>query len=170
MTIHWWVDICNLLESSGGAIELGRIDILTEFSVLSQHQFQPRKGHLAAVYCMFWYLKCNLKEISGRIVFDSKIPDIGEELFHPSYKSVWGEFHPDAEEEIPGNFPPPRWNLVYVRCYVDPDNAGNLLTSRYHTGIIIFVNNSPIIWYTKHQNTVESSRFVSKFVALKIAT
>ena len=71
------------------AIELGRIDIMAEVSVLSQHQCQPREGHLAAVYHVFWYLKCNLKEISGRIVFDSNILDIDEQLFHPSNKSVW---------------------------------------------------------------------------------
>ena len=95
---------------------------------------------------MFWYLKCNLKEISGRIVFDSKILDIDEQIFHPSNKSVWEEFYPDAEEAIPGNAPPPRGKPVYVGCYVDANNAGNLLTRRSHTGSIIFVNNSPIIW------------------------
>ena len=39
------------------AIELGRIDIMAEVSVLSQHQCQPRKGNLAAVYRVLWYLK-----------------------------------------------------------------------------------------------------------------
>ena len=34
-------------------IELVRIDIMTEVSVLSQHQCQPREGHLAAVYRVF---------------------------------------------------------------------------------------------------------------------
>ena len=110
---------------------------------------------------MLWYLKCNLKEISGRIVFDSKIPDIDEKIFHPSYKNFWEEFYPDAEEAIPGNAPPPRVNPVYVGCYVDTDLAGNLLTRKSHTGIIIFVDNSPIIWYGKRQNTVELSRFGS---------
>ena len=38
-------------------IELGRIDIMAEVSVLSQHQCQPREGHLAAFYRVFWYLK-----------------------------------------------------------------------------------------------------------------
>ena len=71
------------------AIDLGRIDIITEVSVLSQHQFQPREGHLAAVNRVFWYLKFNLKEIAGRIVFDYRIPDIGEKLFHSKNKSVW---------------------------------------------------------------------------------
>ena len=53
---------------------------------------------------------------------------------------------------------------------MDADHSGNLLTRRYHTGIIIFVNNSPIIWYSKRQNTVELSSFVSKFIALRVAT
>ena len=74
-----------------------------EVSVLSQHQCQPREGHLAAVYQVFWNIKCNLKEISGMIVFDFKIQDIDDKLFHSSDKSVWEEFYPDAEEAIPGN-------------------------------------------------------------------
>jgi len=38
------------------------------------------------------------------------------------------------------------------------------------TGIVIFVNKAPIIWYSKWQNTVESSTFGSEFIALCIAT
>ena len=53
---------------------------------ISQYQCQPREGHLSAVYHVFWYLKCNLKEISSRIVFDSKILNIDKQLFHPSDK------------------------------------------------------------------------------------
>ena len=47
----------QLIGVLGWAIELGRIDIMTEVSVLSQHQCQPREGHLVAVYRVFWYLK-----------------------------------------------------------------------------------------------------------------
>ena len=36
-------------------------------------------------------------------------------------------------------------------------------------GILIFVNRAPIIWYSKHQNTVETSTFGSEFVAMWIA-
>ena len=53
---------------------------------------------------------------------------------------------------------------------MDANHAGNMLTWKYHTGIIIFVNNPPIIWYSKRQNTVESSSFGSKFISLRIAT
>jgi hypothetical protein len=54
-------------------------------------------------------------------------------------------------------------------CFVDSDHAGNLATRRSHTGILIFLNKSPILWYSKKQNTVESSTFGSEFVALRTA-
>ncbi len=38
------------------AIELGRIDILTEVSLLSQYQADPREGHLEALYWIMNYL------------------------------------------------------------------------------------------------------------------
>ena len=62
-----------------------------------------------------------------------------------------------TEEAIPENAPPTRGKLVYVGCYVEADHTGNLLTRGSYTGIIIFVNNSLMIWYSKRQNTVESS-------------
>ena len=65
--------------------------------------------------------------------------------------------------------PEPRGNLVKVFCFVDADHAGNLLTRRSHTGILIFLNNAPISWYSKRQNTIESSTFASELIALRIA-
>jgi len=53
---------------------------------------------------------------------------------------------------------------------VDADHAGNLLTRHSQTSILIFINKAPIVWYSKCQNTVESSTFGSEFVALCIAT
>ena len=53
-----------------------------------------------------------------------------------------------SEEAIPLNASHPRGNPVYVGCYVDANHAGNLLTRGSHTGIIIFVNNYLIIWYS----------------------
>ena len=40
---------------------------------------------------------------------------------------------------------------------------------RSHSGIFIKLNNAPISWYSKRQNTVESSTFGSEFIALRIA-
>ena len=52
-----------------------------------------------------------------------------------------------------------------IRTYVDEDHAGNLATWRSHTGILIYLNNSLIIWFSKWQNMVEYSSFGSKFLA-----
>jgi hypothetical protein len=152
------------------SIELGRIDIITEVSVLSQHQCNPREGQLDAIYRIFWYLKCCLKKKhDGRIVFDGYEPIIDELIFHSESDEVWKDFYPDAEEQLPPNMPEPRGKYIQCGCYVDADHAGNLMTRRSHTGIIIYLNNTPVIWYSKRQNTVETSSFGSEFIALRIA-
>ena len=57
-----------------------------------------------------------------------------------------------------------------MSCFCDADHAGNKVTRHSHTGIIIFVNQAPIIWFSKCQNTVmETSSFGSKFIAARIA-
>jgi hypothetical protein len=43
------------------------------------------------------------------------------------------------------------------------------VTRRSQTGILLFLNRAPIIWYSKRQNTVETSTFGSEFVAMRIA-
>ena len=41
------------------------------------------------------------------------------------------------------------------------------ITRRSHTGILIYLQSAPIIWFSKKQNTIESSTFGSEFVALR---
>ena len=59
---------------------------------------------------------------------------------------------------------------VVIKAYVDANYAGNMENRRSHSVIIIYVNNAPIIWYSKRQNTVEDSSCVSESVALRIDT
>ena len=145
------------------ATELGRIDILHEVSKLSSYNASPRKGHLEAVYRIFAYLK---KKENSSIIFDATEPEIRESEFT---ECDWQDFYPEAEEKLPPTMPMPRGPDVTITCYVDADHAGNLLTRRSHTGIVIFLNSAPISWYSKRQNTVESSTFGSEFNALRIA-
>jgi hypothetical protein len=65
--------------------------------------------------------------------------------------------------------PEPHGNEVQIQMFCDAAHATCLATRRSTTGVIIFVNGAPIRWYSKRQNTVESSTFGSEFVALKIA-
>ena len=142
------------------AIELGRLDIFVEVSQLSQHQALPRRGHLEALYHIFAYLKKH--ENGARIVFDPLTPNIDERVFNPD--ADWRDFYGDISEELPPNMPEPKGKSVIISCFVDANHAGNMITRRSHTGIIIYVQNAPIIWFC--QNTVESSSFGSEFVAL----
>ena len=57
-----------------------------------------------------------------------------------------------------------------IKSYVDANHAVNMENRRSYSVIIIYVNNAPIIWYSKLQNTVEASSFGSDFVALRITT
>ena len=43
------------------------------------------------------------------------------------------------------------------------------MTQRLQSGILLFINRAPILWFSKRQNTVETSTFGSEFVALPIA-
>ena len=153
----------NLIGVLRWACELGRIDILLEVSWMSSFNAMPRRGHLEAVYHIFAYLK---KHERSTLVFDDSHPVINELIFT---QVDWGEFYPGAAEPIPPNMPEPRGNPIKVFSFVDADHAGNLLTRRSHTGILIFLNNAPISWYSKRQNTVESSTFASELIALRIA-
>jgi hypothetical protein len=112
---------------------------------------------------IFAYLKAHKR---STMVFDDARADIDEARFS-TYE--WQDFYHDAVEAIPLNAPEPRGNPVQMTCFVDSDHAGNRVTHRSHTGILIFLNCAPIIWFSKAQNTVETSTFGSEFVAMKIA-
>jgi hypothetical protein len=81
----------------------------------------------------------------------------------------WKEYYPGAKEAIPDNMPEPQGRSVTTTCFVDTDHAGCRLTRRSHSGILIFVNRAPILWFLKRQATVESSTFGSEMVASRQA-
>jgi hypothetical protein len=147
------------------ACELGRIDILLEVSLLSSHTAMPRQGHLEVVYHIFAYLK---QHLNSTLVFDEQMPVIHEENF---LQVDWSDLYGNSlREELPPKMPKPRGKALKISCFVDADHAGNVITRRSHTGILIFVNNALASWYSKRQNAVETSTFGSEFVALRIAT
>jgi hypothetical protein len=71
-------------------------------------------------------------------------------------------------EELPPNMPETRGRSVIISAFVDANQAGNVSMRRSHSGIFLFVQNAPIIWFSKRQNLVEAATFGSEFVALRI--
>lgn len=141
------------------AVELGRIDIACEVSMLAAFTAAPRVGHFKAMMHVFSYLRQHER---SKLVFDDSYIEVDDEL-----EVDWHQFYPDAKEELPGNMPEPRGRPVQMTCFVDADHAGDLQTRRSRTGVLLYLNKSPIVWYSKKQNTIETSTFGSEFVALK---
>jgi hypothetical protein len=145
------------------AVELGRVDLLLETSLMSSHLALPRIGHLERLYQMFGYLKLHPKR---KLAFDSQHPKIDERRFK---QHDWYDFYRDATEAIPRDMPTPRGNTMSTHCFVDASHGSDQVTRRSQTGILIFCNRAPIIWHSKKQNTVEASTFGSEFQAMKNA-
>ena len=53
--------------------------------------------------------------------------------------------------------------------FVGANHAGNVVTWRFHTGVLICMMNVPIICFSNKQNTVERSTFVSEFMEMHTA-
>jgi len=146
------------------AVELGRIDLAQSCSLMPRYSAAPRSDQLTKLLGIFAYIK---KHLQSRIVFDYRTRDWSSIAW---LNHDWKEYYPEAHEGLPSNAPPPRGQAVQINMFCDASHATDLITRRSTTGIIILIQGTPILWYSKRQNTVESSTFGSEFVALKIAT
>ena len=63
--------------------------------------------------------------------------------------------------------PEPLGVSVKITAFVDANHAGNVVTRRSQTGYVFYVNNAPILFSSKRQNTVEASTFGSEFIAMR---
>ena len=57
---------------------------------------------------------------------------------------------------MPRYIPEALGKYVVIKAYVDANYVGNMENMRSHSGIIVYVNNATIIWYSKQQNIVEA--------------
>jgi hypothetical protein len=112
-----------------------------------------REGHLEAVFHVFAYLGLHH---NARVVFDPTYPSVDMGTF---IKTDWRSIYGDVKEIIPSDIPVSRRKEVDLRLFVDSDHAGEKFTRRSRTGFVIYLNMAPIVWFSKHHPTVESSVF-----------
>ncbi len=139
----------NLIGILRWIIELGRLDIHIHVAMLSSFLAAPREGHLQETFHIFSYLK---RYRRSTMVFDDTLPSVTNVHFQDS--ADWSDFYGEAQEKVPLNAPVPRGNPVNMYCFCDSDHAGDRLTRRSQSGIIIFLNRSPVIWYSKKQKII----------------
>jgi hypothetical protein len=145
-------------------VELGRVDICLEVSMLSSCLSMPREGHFEQLLHIFAHLKTYH---NAELVYDPTEPEIDPAQFE---RKDWtsSEFGcVDGQEVIPGNMPEPRGRGFVIRAKVDADHASDTVSRRSRTGILVWVNGALVHWWSKKQNSVESSSFGSEFIAMK---
>ena len=104
----------------------------------------------------------------SRILFDPKKTKIDERYFAPGTTDC-KNFYGEVTEELLTRMTVALGSGVHTTCFVDSNHAGNVVTRRSHTWVLIYVMNTPIIWFSKKQKTVEISIFGSEFMAIQIA-
>ena len=132
--------------------------------MMSSHLAMPRKGHLDQVLHIFAYLR---KYHNTELVNDPSDPVVEQDVFEPKdwTSSEFGSVQ--GKEEVPPNMPEPR-GLGFEMCAkVDADHTLDMITRQSRTGFLVYLNCAPIYWWSKKQNSMESSSFGSEFIAMK---
>jgi hypothetical protein len=138
--------------------ELGCIDIHLSVAFLAQYFSQPWCITSLPCVCLFESI-CPFKDCVW-----SHSAKVDENSFE---KNDWSDFYCNAREAIPQNTPKPRGKPIIISCFVDANHAGNSITRCSHPGILIFCNIAAILWYLKHQITVETSTFSQNLLQLR---
>jgi hypothetical protein len=157
-----------IIGSLNWAVILGRFDIMYATNTLARFSMGPRLGHLEAAKRILGYLK---KYPTHRILLNPNHIDLTTAVEKYREYDGWKEYYPEACEEVPDGIPDPVPNKkVQITIMVDADHAHCEVTRRSVTGILVFINSTPIRWFSKMQKTVETSTYGSELVAARIAT
>ena len=155
----------SMIGASQWLVSLGRFDIACAVMTMSRFRIAPRKGHMERMKRIYGYIS---KMDHGCIRVRTEIPDYSDITVPDldwSY-SVYG----NVREQIPSDIPEPLGKPVCTSHYHDANLYHDLITGRAVTGILHFLNGTPIDWYSKRQATVETATYGSEFVSARITT
>jgi len=86
--------------------------------------------------------------------------DLGEEEYDWA-STVYG----DALEILPKDAPVPLGNFVMLSHYVNANLCHDMLMGRSVTGILHYLNKTPIDWYSKKKATIKTATYGSELVS-----
>jgi hypothetical protein len=145
-------------------VTLGRFDIHCAVATMGSFRVAPRQGHLARLQRIYGYIK---KYPNGAIRFRTNIPN--HEAFYQPSQHKWEGLYSDAQEELPHDMPTPLGKEVRLSTYADANLMHCQVTGRSMSGILHFLNQTPIQWFSKKQNTVETATYGSEFMVARQA-
>jgi hypothetical protein len=157
-------DIQSMIGQLQWLVALSRFDIMAAVVTMSRYRIQPRKGHIDRCKQIFGYIN----EMSdGGIRYRTQEPDFSN-LPDNAYdwsRTVYG----NEKERVPTDAPTPLGKYVVTHSYVDANLYHDHVTGRALTGILHFLNATPIDWYCKRQATVETATYGSEYISAKVA-
>ena len=102
----------------------------------------------------------------GAICFCTGIPDHEKISGMSPIQYDWMEtVYGDPQEEVPHDCLQPKAKVVHTSTYADANLLHDLVMGRSATGLLHFLNQTPIDAFSKHQNQVEYATYGSEFMA-----
>jgi hypothetical protein len=87
----------------------------------------------------------------------------------PSFEYNWEKLVcGDVKEDIPTDAPKLLGKYVLLTHYLDANLYHDMLTGRSVLGVLHFLNQTPLDWFSKKQGSVETATYGSKFMASRI--
>ena len=148
-------------------VTLGRFDVMAATTTMARFRTEPRIGHLNRLKRIYGYLK-NRAFRHGAIRFRTGLVthDLSNDVVYDWERTVYGP----VTEIKPRDAPPARGPAVTTTTYCDANLYHDKVTGRALSGVLHFVNGTPVDWYCKRQATVETATYGSEFVVARIAT
>jgi hypothetical protein len=149
-------------------VRIGRIDVAHPTSSLSRFTACPWQGHLKPLFRIFGYFK---KRPNRRVVVHSWEPiyEGGQDSLDMDYTMELGDLYPEAHEEIGTNAPVPLVKEKEITVFVGPDHAHDQAIRKFITGIVIFVGQTPVFYFSKRQGAISTSTYGAEFCVMKTA-
>ena len=83
------------------------------------------------------------------------------------YTEELGDLYLEAHVEIETNAPSPLVEEMEITVFVDSDHAHDQATRKSITGIVIFVGQTPVFYFSKRQGAISTSTYGTEFCAMK---
>jgi hypothetical protein len=130
-----------MIGSANWIVTLGRLNVAYATNCMARFSMAPCEGHMIAMKRLFGYFRkfpdCEI--LVDPTKMDHSPFDDKKETFDP-----WREFYPDTEEDMPHDQPSPGTKKAQITVIVDADHAHDVVTRRPVTGIVLFINNTPV--------------------------
>ena len=157
----------SLIGAVQWTISLCRFDVVHAVMSLGRFRTAPRVGHLERLKRLCGYLR---KRAHGAIRFRTGIPNHEGTYGAEPVKYDWMEtVYGTPVEEIDPRAPTPKGNKVRTTTFCDANLMHDVVTGRSASGIQDFLNQTPIDWFGKRQNQVETATYGSEFMVARQA-